>query len=86
MNKLTPLKILHLTLRRINKIAKIIKETIPQGDVYLTGGAAENRLTILSDIDIVVVLPEKPSFEEAVKLRVKIWKNLNSMKYQNMYH
>ncbi len=44
----------------------------PSLKVYLAGGAAEGRLTVLSDIDIVVVLPHEPAFEEAVRLRARI--------------
>lgn len=49
-----------------------IKFVIPYAEVYVIDGAAENRLTIMSDIDILVILPEKPSFNEAIELRAKI--------------
>ena len=36
------------------------------------GGAAEDRLTVLSDIDILIVLPRGPGFREAAGLRARI--------------
>ena len=59
--------------RHVETLTQAIKNTIPEAEVYLAGGAAENRLTVLSDIDILVVLPQKPSLEEAAELRAKIW-------------
>ncbi len=49
-------------------VARAVKEVRPDAEVYVVGGAAEGRLTALSDIDIAVVLPEEPSREEAVVL------------------
>ncbi len=66
-----------LILREWRKYVKILvevaKAVAPYAEIYLVGGAAENRLTVLSDIDIVVVLPRNPSFEEATDLRARIW-------------
>jgi hypothetical protein len=35
-------------------------------------GAAEGRLTVLSDVDVVVVLPGDPGFREAAEARARI--------------
>jgi predicted nucleotidyltransferase len=37
------------------------------------GGAAEGRLTILSDIDVVIALPYEPSREETIDLIEKVF-------------
>ena len=76
MERLTPLKALREGLKRLDDIARAIKVAEPRCEVYLVGGAAENRLTVASDIDILVVLPTEPSFEEAIELRERIWSEL----------
>jgi len=54
-------------------VACAVQKALPQARVYLTGGAAEKRLTVASDIDVVVVVGEKtPEFEEAVEIRAKV--------------
>ena len=64
-------------LARWRRLAEIIAEAVrelrPDAEVYVVGGAAEGRLTILSDIDVVVVLPCEPSYEEAIDLIGKIF-------------
>ena len=72
MGKITPLHILLNWKKYVKIMYKAIKHVVPYAEVYLIGGAAENRLTIMSDIDILIVLPKKPSFNEAVELRTKI--------------
>jgi len=54
-------------------IACIVEEMLGgEAEVYAVGGAAEGRLTALSDIDIVVALDHEPSYSEAVQLRAEI--------------
>jgi len=53
-------------------VCEAVKGIIPDAEVYVTGGAVEDRLTVLSDIDVLIVLPYTPTFEEAVELRAKI--------------
>ena len=74
--RLSPLRALREGLDRLSDVARAIKSIEPRCEVYLAGGAAENRLTIASDIDILVVLPSEPSFDEAVKLEERIWSEL----------
>ncbi|RLE83814.1 MAG: hypothetical protein DRJ67_11595 [Thermoprotei archaeon] len=45
---------------------------MPGAEVYLAGGAAEGRLTVLSDIDVLIVPPEKPGFSQAIEIRVRV--------------
>ncbi len=44
----------------------------PETRVYVVGGAAEDRLTVLSDIDIVVVSPRAPRGPERHRLAIRI--------------
>ena len=53
-------------------VACAVEKVVSNALVFVAGGAAEDRLTISSDIDVVVVLPHRPSFEEAVDLRTRI--------------
>ncbi len=43
-------------------------------EVYVFGGAAENRLTALSDLDVAVVLREDPSPEARLRIKLMIMK------------
>lgn len=79
MDKIKPLRILLNWRKYVRIIYRAIKSVIPDAEVYVIGGAAENRLTIMSDIDILVVLSEKPSFNEAVELRMKIMEKVEEL-------
>jgi len=57
----------------VNIIARVVEEISPDAEVYLIGGAAENRLMVLSDIDILIALPHEPSREEALRLKTLIF-------------
>jgi predicted nucleotidyltransferase len=39
------------------KVARAVKELVPNAKVYVIGGVAEGRPTVLSDIDILIVVP-----------------------------
>ncbi len=39
------------------KVAKAAEEVAPGSRVYVIGGVAEGRVTVLSDIDVLVVVP-----------------------------
>ncbi len=39
-------------------IARATLEIVPNAKVYVVGGVAEERTTIYSDIDVLIVLPE----------------------------
>lgn len=66
--------------RHLSGVAEAIVRVSPDSRVYLTGGAAEGRLTALSDIDVVVVLPREPTFEEAVELRVRVYEEMDRLR------
>jgi len=44
-------------------IAKASKDIDPNSKVYVFGGVAENRVTVLSDIDILIVTEVKEGFK-----------------------
>jgi hypothetical protein len=60
----------------VKKAVNIIKRIYPDSEIYLAGGAAENRLTVLSDIDILVVFNERKS--EKREILANIWKEMES--------
>ena len=40
-----------------SKVARAAADLVPGARVYVVGGVAEGRVTVLSDIDILVVVP-----------------------------
>ncbi len=69
---LTPLKVISSWRRYVEAVTEAVKSVAPEARVYLIGGAAESRLTVKSDVDVVIVLPEEPDMERAVELRARI--------------
>ncbi len=56
----------------VGAVAKAARDLLgPDTRVYVVGGAAENRLTVLSDIDIVVVSKNVPH-DERKKLYLRL--------------
>lgn len=39
------------------RVARAARELVPGSRVYVVGGVAEGRVTVLSDIDVLVVVP-----------------------------
>ena len=73
------LRLLREAIDRLDEIACVLREALgPGAALYLAGGAAEGRLTVLSDIDIIIVLDREPSFEEAVSIRERIMEALEA--------
>lgn len=68
------LKLLSKWRSVVARAARAIKRACPDAEIYLFGGAAEDRLTILSDIDLAVVL-ESLSRDRA-DLLAEIWRLL----------
>ena len=57
----------------VQLVSRAVRDVLGDGvEVYVFGGAAENRLTSLSDIDVAVVLPYEPSPEERLRLKQDI--------------
>lgn len=58
----------------VEAVARAAKDLLGEGvEVYVVGGAAEGRLTALSDIDVVIVTPKAPlSWRDRLWLAVDI--------------
>ncbi|BFH72893.1 nucleotidyltransferase domain-containing protein [Sulfurisphaera javensis] len=56
-------------------IAKTPKEIYPNAEVYVFRGVAEDRITVLSDIDILIVFNYKLEDKEIMNLRKRIFFN-----------
>ena len=56
----------------VEAIAKAIRDLGIKAELYVIGGAAESRLTILSDIDVLLCLEEKLGPEDRWALRRKV--------------
>ncbi|MGC8983384.1 MAG: nucleotidyltransferase domain-containing protein [Desulfurococcaceae archaeon] len=50
-------------------IAKAAEEAGLRAEVYVVGEAAEGRLTVLSDVDVVIAVHGEPSADEAKGIR-----------------
>lgn len=72
MRRVSRIRILSRWREYVKLIAEAVKVVEPQAKLYLVGGAAEGRLTVLSDIDVLLVLPRRPGFEEAAELRARV--------------
>ena len=54
-------------------VAKAAKDLLgPETKVYVVGGAAEDRLTVVSDVDILIISSNVPKGGERLYLSVKI--------------
>jgi len=54
------------------KVSKAAKDLLGEVDVYVIGGVAENRTTIYSDIDVLIVVKGEKLGDERKKLRIEI--------------
>ena len=78
--RLSPLRALMGWKKHVKTISEAVRAVVPEARVYVAGGAAEDRLTIESDIDVLVVLPYELDFEEAAELRTKILEEAERLK------
>lgn len=53
-------------------VARAARDLDPGARVYVFGGVAEDRVTVLSDIDILVILSRTIADEEISNLRARI--------------
>jgi predicted nucleotidyltransferase len=70
--RLTPLRAIAGWRSYLCTVWEAARLAAPGAGVYLAGGAAEDRLTVLSDVDIVVLLTHEPSAPEAAALRAAV--------------
>ena len=61
----------------VEKVSDLIKEMYPEVEIYLIGGAAEGRLTILSDIDMVIVIRNKQI--DRAEMLANIWEAMEKI-------
>lgn len=66
------IKYLRMWRKATRAIARAIKDLKLDAETYVIGGAAENRLTILSDIDVLVCIKQHLNPDDAWALRKKI--------------
>jgi len=57
----------------VPELVKIIKELLPEAEVYLVGSVARGDYDAWSDVDLLVVTERELSREERVKLRAGLW-------------
>ena len=64
----------HLRMWReaVEAIAKAVRDLGIKAELYVIGGAAESRLTILSDIDVLLCLEEELGAEDLWALRRRV--------------
>ncbi len=60
----------------VSDVARVVESLYPEAKVYLVGGAAENRLTLLSDIDIAVVFNRELERDERTLILARLWEEL----------
>jgi len=41
------------------KIAKAVEDLVPEAEVYVIGGVAEDRTTIYNNIDVLIAIPAR---------------------------
>ena len=56
----------------VEAIAKAVRDLGVKAELYVIGGAAESRLTILSDIDVLLCLKEELGPEDLWALRRRV--------------
>ena len=56
----------------VKTIARAVRDLELDAETYVVGGAAENRLTVLSDVDVVVCVKQRLSPDDVWVLRKKI--------------
>jgi len=76
---ITRLKILRNWREYVSIIVRAVEKVCPSAEVYLIGGAAENRLTLLSDIDLLIVLMHEPDHDEVIKLKTEIFEKAEEL-------
>ena len=56
----------------VEAVARAVRDLGIEAELYVIGGAAESRLTILSDVDVLLCLGEELKGEDAWILRRKV--------------
>lgn len=53
-------------------ISRAVEDLAVEADVFVIGGAAEDRLTALSDVDVLICVRSPGSREELARLRKRV--------------
>lgn len=72
MRGATPLQVLRRWRQYVRIVHRAVRSAVPEAEVYVAGGAAEGRLTVMSDVDVLVVLPRALTRDEAVEVRARV--------------
>jgi len=72
----TRLQLLRRWRSVVEIVARVVGELYSEAEVYLFGGAAEGRLTVLSDIDVAVVFDEPLDLEKRAEIASTVWEKL----------
>jgi len=67
------LRYLRILREAVKAVARAVQGLDPLAEVYIVGGAAEGRLTVLSDVDVVVVTSKALDSESLNHLRRAIY-------------
>ena len=75
----------------IPALREAISQVLPDAEIYIIGGAAENRLTALSDIDVLIITdkpPENPMKKAEItsKIREKLEEKGINHSYLYQFH
>ncbi|WP_338602571.1 nucleotidyltransferase domain-containing protein [Sulfolobus tengchongensis] len=62
------------------KVNKAVKDVDKNAKVYVFGGVAEDRITVLSDIDILIIFPYHLTDKDRIELKKRIF-NIAMEKY-----
>jgi len=81
----TRLQLLRTWREVVFRVVRIAEELYPEAEVYLVGGAAEDRLTVLSDIDIAIVFEGELKSEERAEILAKLWEELERQGVPSYY-
>ncbi|UXD21799.1 DNA polymerase [Ignicoccus pacificus DSM 13166] len=60
----------------VPKIAEILKEIIPDAEIYLVGSVARGDYDAWSDVDILIVTPRELTRKERIEIRAKLWEEM----------
>lgn len=81
----TRLQMLRRWRKVVSELVEVVGRLYPEAKVYLVGGAAEDRLTVLSDVDVAVVFNRKLGGEERAEILARIWEELEKRGVPSYY-
>ncbi len=64
----------------VEEIVRIIKEVLPEAEIYLVGSVARGEYDAFSDVDILVVFSDELKREDRIRIRAKVWEEAEKRK------